>query len=58
MKKKVFNFLTILVTILSLAAIIWQIFSLRPVALSSEHLDIPASEKMEVEWIYEEEGNN
>ena len=57
MKKKVFNFITILITILSLAAIILQIFSVRPTALSHEYLDIPTSE-MEVEWHYEEEGNN
>ena len=57
MKKKVFNFLTILVTILVLAAIILQIFSVRPVALDSSYLDIPECEKMEVEWHYEE-GNN
>lgn len=58
MKKKVFNFAIILITIISLAAIIMMVFSVRPVALSHEYLDIPASEKMEVEWHYEEEGNN
>lgn len=56
MKKKVFNFATILITILSLAAIILQIFSVRPVALDSSYLDIPPTTE-EVEWIYEE-GNN
>lgn len=56
MKKKILNFSIILVTIISLAAIILQIFSVRPVALSHEYLDIPTSE-MEVEWHYEE-GNN
>lgn len=57
MKKKVFNFAIILITIISLAAIIMMVFSVRPVALSSEYMDIPTSEKMEVEWHYEE-GNN
>lgn len=56
MKKKVFNFAIILVTIISLALIIMMVFSVRPVALSHEYLDIPTSE-MEVEWHYEE-GNN
>ena len=58
MKKKVFNFAIILVTIISLVISIMLMFSVRPVALSHEYMDIPTSEKMEVEWIYEEEGNN
>lgn len=58
MKKKVFNFAIVLITLICLAAIIMMVFSVRPVALSHEYMDIPTSEIEEVEWHYEEEGNN